>query len=190
MGAIGWYGPLIDLCEATSHVGDYVQLLVFVHRTRPFQKFKSLKGSLSRTDIQVGDNTRLFFNVTLWKKEMGSMVKAGDVVLLQNVTIVKYGGIIEAQSVLVSSLTTVVHSRQLLASEGINDQLAFPRVGETTKEKLKKLILWLQQDGLLLHQAQLLTCQKRQLVKNWKVNKEMKYQECISVSLVSSLTIS
>ncbi|KAK9134840.1 hypothetical protein Syun_014170 [Stephania yunnanensis] len=32
--------------------------------------------------------------------------------------------------------------------------------------------------------------QKRQLVKNWKVNKEMKYQECISVSLVSSLTIS
>ena len=33
--AIGWYGPLIDLSEASLHVGDFVQLLVFVHRSTP-----------------------------------------------------------------------------------------------------------------------------------------------------------
>lgn len=35
--AIGWYGPLIDLSEAALHVGDFVQLLVFVHRSTPVQ---------------------------------------------------------------------------------------------------------------------------------------------------------
>ncbi|KAF6155525.1 hypothetical protein GIB67_017880 [Kingdonia uniflora] len=35
MSLIGWYGSLIDLSRASSHMGDYVQLLVFVHRTRP-----------------------------------------------------------------------------------------------------------------------------------------------------------
>ncbi|KHN33874.1 hypothetical protein glysoja_021755 [Glycine soja] len=33
----GWYGPLIDLSIASSHVGDFIQLLVFVHRCFPVQ---------------------------------------------------------------------------------------------------------------------------------------------------------
>lgn len=37
--AIGWYGPLIDLCKASSYVGDYVQLVVFVHQFTPIQVF-------------------------------------------------------------------------------------------------------------------------------------------------------
>lgn len=35
--AIGWYGPLIDLSNAALHVGDFVQLLVLVHRSTPVQ---------------------------------------------------------------------------------------------------------------------------------------------------------
>lgn len=34
---IGWYGPLIDLSSAAFHVGDLVQLIVFVHRSTPLQ---------------------------------------------------------------------------------------------------------------------------------------------------------
>ncbi|KAK2999237.1 hypothetical protein RJ639_024257 [Escallonia herrerae] len=37
MAAMGWYGPLIDLSKASSHIGDYVQLLVLVHRSTPIQ---------------------------------------------------------------------------------------------------------------------------------------------------------
>lgn len=37
MAGMGWYGPLIDLSRASSHVGDYVQLLVFVHKSTPIQ---------------------------------------------------------------------------------------------------------------------------------------------------------
>lgn len=37
-----------------------------------------------RTDIQVGDDTRRFFNVSIWQKQMGSMAVAGDIVLLHS----------------------------------------------------------------------------------------------------------
>jgi hypothetical protein len=33
----GWYGPLIDLSTAPRHIGEFVQLLVFVHRCFPVQ---------------------------------------------------------------------------------------------------------------------------------------------------------
>ncbi|XP_034889146.2 uncharacterized protein [Populus alba] len=36
--AIGWYGPLVDLCKTDQHIGDIVQLLVFVHRSTPVQR--------------------------------------------------------------------------------------------------------------------------------------------------------
>ncbi|XWS15102.1 hypothetical protein CRYUN_Cryun35bG0065300 [Craigia yunnanensis] len=32
-----WYGPLIDLSKASHHVGNFVQLLGFVHRSTPVQ---------------------------------------------------------------------------------------------------------------------------------------------------------
>lgn len=114
MAAIGWYGPLIDLSQAASHRGDYVQLLVFVHTCRPIQVRPSLSLShlsatisspiqlflllqkhkssnanereppISRTDIHVGDDTRSYFSVSIWNKHMGSMISAGDIVLLQS----------------------------------------------------------------------------------------------------------
>jgi hypothetical protein len=41
-------------------------------------------GEVIRTDIQVGDDTLPFFSVSLWKKQMGTMVVAGDILLLQS----------------------------------------------------------------------------------------------------------
>lgn len=37
-----------------------------------------------RTDIQVGDDTRPFFGVSVWQKNMGSIISPGDVILLQS----------------------------------------------------------------------------------------------------------
>lgn len=41
-------------------------------------------GEVIRTDIQVGDDTLPFFSVSLWKKQMGTLVDAGDILLLQS----------------------------------------------------------------------------------------------------------
>ncbi|KDO80725.1 hypothetical protein CISIN_1g038805mg [Citrus sinensis] len=71
---IGWYGPLIDLSQAASHVGDFVvQLIVFVHCSTPVQVWT------------VGDETLPFFSVSLWQKLLRRqcVAFAGDVVLLQ-----------------------------------------------------------------------------------------------------------
>lgn len=118
-GAIGWYGPLIDLSKAASHIGDYVQLLVFVHRTTPVQ-YKMAKGGreVIRTDIQVGDDTRPFFHVSIWQKQMGSMAVAGDIILLQNVKITRFGDFVEARTIHCSSLQCLVHPCESLGSKG------------------------------------------------------------------------
>ncbi|XP_042486220.1 uncharacterized protein LOC122066483 isoform X2 [Macadamia integrifolia] len=190
MAAIGWYGPLIDLSKAVSHIGDYVQLLVFVHKSRPIQlivqRFKFPKeGELVRTDIQVGDDTRPFFSVSLWQKQIGSMVFAGDVILLQNVKVVRFGEFIEARTVQLSSLLRLVHPYELLISK--DDLLADCRVGKTTKGKLRRVIEWVQQVGSTVHVG-LHTYQRKKLLKNWKVHEDIKYVDCVSISEVSCLT--
>lgn len=41
-------------------------------------------GEIIRTDVQVGDDTRPRFIVSLWQKQMGSLAISGDVILLQS----------------------------------------------------------------------------------------------------------
>lgn len=41
-------------------------------------------GALLKTNIQVGDDTRPFFPVSIWQKHMGSMIVEGDIILLQS----------------------------------------------------------------------------------------------------------
>lgn len=112
MAAIVCYGPLIDLSKAASHIDEYVQLLVFVHNITPIQVFPLLlllstlsgfteayiyiylilqyklrrKGGAEviKTDIQVADDTRPFFPVTIWNKQLASTLLAGDIILLQS----------------------------------------------------------------------------------------------------------
>ncbi|XP_007018999.2 PREDICTED: uncharacterized protein LOC18592295 isoform X2 [Theobroma cacao] len=184
-----WYGPLIDLSKASHHVGHFVQLLVFVHRSTPLQYKLSKGGEIIRTDIQVGDDTRPFFSVTLWKKEMRSMVVAGDVVLLQNVKITKFRDIFQARTVDWSSLHRLVHPYNSLVSKGSVELVAECRVGIAAKEKLRKVIEWVQRTGYsALNNAEANNCQSRQLSRNWKLPEPNKFRDCPSLSEVLRLT--
>ncbi|KAI8004377.1 hypothetical protein LOK49_LG08G01641 [Camellia lanceoleosa] len=211
MAAIGWYGPLIDLSKASSHIGEYVQLLVFIHRSTPIQVSLSLSLSLSlkhcyllnyciykmakrggeviRTDIQVGDDTRRFFSVSIWQKQIGSMVFAGDIVLLQNVKITKFRDFVEARTIQCSSLQCLVHPSESLVSKGVEGIIGECRVGVRTKEKLRKVIEWVQQTGSTLCNVQLHKNQPmRQQSINWKVHEERGFQDFLSLLEVSHLT--
>ena len=43
---VSWYGPLIDLSEAASHVGGFVQLLAVVRRVLPHQVMRNPKSDI------------------------------------------------------------------------------------------------------------------------------------------------
>ncbi|KAG4969948.1 hypothetical protein JHK82_035643 [Glycine max] len=78
----GWYGPLIDLSTASSHV---------------------------------------------------------------DLKIVKYGNVVEARTVQWSSLLCLVHPYQSLLSKAVEELITGCRVGTTTKDKLRRVIKWVQQ---------------------------------------------
>ncbi|KAE9605873.1 hypothetical protein Lalb_Chr10g0101921 [Lupinus albus] len=190
--AFGWYGPLIDLRSASSHIGDFVQLLVFVHRSFLVQCKSSKGGHIMRTDIQVGDETTPYFGVSLWQKDMGSKIAAGDIVLLQNFKIAKYGDIIESRSVQWSSLSCLIHPYELLISKGVEELITgCPHVGTSTKVKLRKVIKWVQQYRSSICNIKLQCNQKIEgLPKNWKVVEERTPLDCFSLLEVSQLTSS
>uniref|UniRef100_A0A7N0TR21 Uncharacterized protein n=1 Tax=Kalanchoe fedtschenkoi TaxID=63787 RepID=A0A7N0TR21_KALFE len=166
--AIGWYGPLIDLSEASSHVTQFVQLLVFLHRCTPLQ---SVGGEAIRTHVQVGDETRPFFFVTLWGKAMASActLAPGDIILLQNVVIVKYGTSVEAKTVQQSSIVRLIHSSELLFFEGVEALMKHVRVGISTKEKFKRMIEWVHKTKPPIHSISRIHNHKDGLnAVNWK----------------------
>ncbi|GMH21833.1 hypothetical protein Nepgr_023676 [Nepenthes gracilis] len=185
-GAIGWCGPLIDLSAAPSHIGDYVQLVVFVHRSTPVQYKLSKGGTVIRTDIHVGDDTRPFFSVSLWGKQMGSLVSAGDIILLQNVRITRFANVIEARTVQYSSILSLVHPYEALFSKGMDDLVGSCRVGITVKEKTKKVIEWVQRSRPTFHD-ELQSLQKRRVPRNWKVHEEQISRKCYMLSEVLHL---
>lgn len=54
-------------------------------------QYKSWKGGeVVRKDIQVGDDTRPFFSISISQKHLCSTVVAGDVVLLQSIYFLIY----------------------------------------------------------------------------------------------------
>ncbi|CAH1443163.1 unnamed protein product [Lactuca virosa] len=142
MATIGWYGPLIDLSQASSHSGYFVQLLVLVHNTLPVQYKTSGGGKVIRTDIQVGDDTRRYFPVSIWQKHMESMLKPGNIILLQNVKVTQYGDVVEARTVQQSSIQCLVDGYEEIHSKGENNLIKVNHIGIATKEKLKKVVAW------------------------------------------------
>ncbi|EEF48363.1 hypothetical protein RCOM_1031520 [Ricinus communis] len=185
--AIGWYGPLIDLSKAASHIGDFVQLLVFVHRCSPIQYKLSKGGEVIRTDIQVGDDTLPYFSVSLWQKQMATLAVTGDVILLQNVKITKFGDIIEAKTVQFSSLHCLIHPYDLLFSKGVDDLVSECQVGNTTLEKLVKVVKWVQRAASSLYNIASNAFQKRQLPRNWKVVEQSEARDIFLLSQVLHL---
>ncbi|KAK2375773.1 hypothetical protein QL285_076641 [Trifolium repens] len=188
----GWYGPLIDLSTAPRHIGEFVQLLVFVHRCFPVQYKSSKTGrELTRIDIQVGDDTTPYFGVSLWQTQMESMVSAGDVVLLQNFMITKYGDAVEAKTVQWSSLLCLVHPLQSLISNDVEELITGCHIGITAKEKLRRVIKWVRQSRPTICNTNLhSTKQIEYRPRNWTVQEEREPQDCCSLIEVSHLTTS
>ncbi|XP_056693922.1 uncharacterized protein [Spinacia oleracea] len=179
---MGWYGPLIDLSAAASHVGDFVQFLVFVHRSNPIQ-YKSRRGRGSgnggevvRTDIDVGDESRPHFNITLWNSNLASQVFAGDIIFFRNVKVNSFGSIVEASSVHYSSILRLIHPYHSLLS----------RVIGTTKDKLTRVIHWIHQTRITL--CNQLNSKQVPAPRNWKEHQEQKPRECFSLSEVLHLS--
>ncbi|KGN54583.1 uncharacterized protein LOC101215044 [Cucumis sativus] len=189
MSVIGWYGPLIDLSEVALHVGDFVQLLVFIHRSTPVEYKLTNGGDLIRTDIKVADDTRSFFSVSLWQKKMAAAAIPGDVVLLQNVKLRKFGDSTEATTVHCSSLASIIHPYETLVSEGVDELTANCRVGLAAKEKLRKVVEWAKGAGSTFQNIRLPRDQKtNQFFRNWKLPAKEMSRDCLSLSEVSCLT--
>ncbi|XP_047321062.1 uncharacterized protein LOC124925137 [Impatiens glandulifera] len=188
--AIGWYGPLINLSAAASHLGDYVQLLVFVHRSTPIQYKLPKGGEVIRTDIQVGDDTRPIFPVSIWRKQMAHTVQSGSIILLENLRITKFGDTIEARTVQYSSLRCLFSNIESFGSKGVDDMVKDCRVGLCTKEKLKKVVEWVQRKGYTLIRSVKSYTHKEgiQQPANWKVLEERESQDFLSLLEVSLLT--
>ncbi|KAJ8762778.1 hypothetical protein K2173_022907 [Erythroxylum novogranatense] len=184
--AIGWYGPLIDLSAVASHIGGFVQLIVFVHRSTPYKVCAG--GEVMRTDIMVGDDTRPFFSVVLWQKRLASNTFPGDVVLLQNVKIRRFGNVVEATSVDCSSVILLIHPFQLLLSKGVDDLLEGCRLGKSGLEKLGNVIRWVQKSGSLLYNNRLCSFEpNKKLPRNWKLPEQTEALNFLSLSEVSHL---
>ncbi|GMN39670.1 hypothetical protein TIFTF001_008902 [Ficus carica] len=182
--AVGWYGPLIDLSRACNHVGDFVQLLVFIHPSTPLQYKLWKEGEVVRNDIHVGDDTRPFFPVSIWHKHLASMAVSGHVVLLQNVKITKYGDVLEGRAIHCSSLLPLIHPYQTLVSKGLDELVAECRVGITVKEKLRKVLEWVKRAGSAFCNIQ---PHCHEFSRNWKLPEERKSKDCCLLSEVIRL---
>ncbi|KAL6492868.1 hypothetical protein OROGR_032627 [Orobanche gracilis] len=184
--AIGWYGPLVDLSKASSYIGGYVQLLVYVHRSTPVQyKISRNGGEVVRMDILVGDETRSYFPVTIWQKQMGSQVSAGHVYLLQNLEITRFGDVVEARAIHCSSLQCLLRPDDFVATNGLDKVIEECRVGITARDKLQKVVQWLQQARLVHCRGALNYYEgnhRGQIKVNWKVHEEMRSQDISSLS--------
>ncbi|KAJ0984506.1 hypothetical protein J5N97_002862 [Dioscorea zingiberensis] len=182
MAAIGWYGPLIDLSEAASHLDDFVQLLVFVHRSQAIQKSNgSSKGKLLKFDIQVGDNTRSYFPVSVWQKHLWSTIVAGDIIFLQNVKIVKFRDVLEASTVQVTGVQVLVNFQRFATIKGNTEVILKCSLGERTSEKLRRVVEWVQlTESATLHLQPV--NEKCHPAKNWKLHEEKVMQKYLSIS--------
>lgn len=178
---MGWYGPLIDLSAASSHVGDLVQLLVFVHRSTPCQYKLRGGGQVLRTDIDVGDETRPKFCISLWNKHLASSVSAGDILLFRNVKVTTF----EARTVDYSSILRLIHPSSQLLSRGVDDLVSSCPVLGAAKDKLRRVIQWV--TSTLSNQ---LNFQQTPASQNWKVEQPLNHRQCLLLSQVLHLSTS
>ncbi|XP_020579534.1 uncharacterized protein LOC110024099 isoform X3 [Phalaenopsis equestris] len=189
--AIGWYGPLIDLSRASSHVGDMVQLLVFVQRSQPIEKIiASSRRPILMTNIQVGDDTMPYFVVSVWHKYIGTMIVPGVVILLQNVKIVKFREVLQATTLQISSLTVLAHGSHLITSKDSDQLIAHLQLGGTTREKYSKVIHWIQHTESAMYFVRKTDGDQQssvQVPKNWKSPEDPKPRNILSITDVLCL---
>ncbi|XP_052152871.1 uncharacterized protein LOC127771088 [Oryza glaberrima] len=178
-GVVSWYGPLIDLSAAAGHLGGFVQLLASVRRVLPHQEQNAADGrAFQKTMLEVGDDTRSRFCVSLWPKR-GSSVLADDVLLLQNIKIVEFRNGLEGRASQISAVQVLLNSKDLVKQSGIDELMINCKVGDNTRSKLRRVVewAWMQHNKCTLSE----NCHKVRL-KNWKDEKEKESGNFLSIS--------
>lgn len=188
---MSWYGPLIDLSAAAGHVGGLVQLLASVRRVLPHQEQNAATGrTYERVILEVGDDTRSNFSVSLWSNSTSSTIVAGDVVLLQNIKIIEFRNGLEGRATQTSAVQVLLNSKDLAPPEGIDELIINCKVGAATRSKLRRLSEW------ILHTKR--ACREnlhQVMLKNWKEKTEnnsadLSISELISQSKPCNFNIS
>ncbi|CAO2035260.1 unnamed protein product [Urochloa humidicola] len=165
---VSWYGPLIDLSAAASHVDGFVQLLVAVRRVIPHQEQNAATGrTYQKTIVEVGDDSRSSFCVSLWSSKQSSDIIAGDVLLMQNIKIVEFRSGLEGRASQISAVQVLLNSKELMNPQG--ELIASSKVGDATKSKLRRVMDWSLSTKCALGESH----QQLQVTsKNWKEAKE------------------
>ncbi|CAL5031745.1 unnamed protein product [Urochloa decumbens] len=184
---VSWYGPLIDLSAAASHVGGFVQLLAAVRRVLPHQEQNAATGrTYQKTIVEVGDDSRSSFCVSLWSSKQSSDIIAGDVLLMQNIKIVEFRNGLEGRASQISAVQVMLNSKDLLSPEGIGELIASSKVGDATKSKLRRVIECVRTKCALGESHQ----QLQVTTKNWKEAKEKESTGSLCISeLLSQRTL-
>uniref|UniRef100_A0A0D9W5N3 Uncharacterized protein n=1 Tax=Leersia perrieri TaxID=77586 RepID=A0A0D9W5N3_9ORYZ len=127
--------------------------------------------------LEVADDTRSSFCVSLWPKH-GSSVLAGDVLLLQNIKIVEFRNGLEGRASQISAVQVFLNSKDL-KERGIDELIDNCKVGDNTRSKLRRVVewAWMQHNKCALAE----NCHKATL-KNWKDRKEKELGEFLSIS--------
>ncbi|CAN6235196.1 unnamed protein product [Urochloa humidicola] len=177
---VSWYGPLIDLSAAASHVGGFVQLLAAVRRVLPHQEQNAATGRTYRkTIVEVGDDTRSSFCVSLWSSKQSSDMIAGDVLLMQNIKIVEFRNGLEGRASQISAVQVLLNSKDLMNPQGIGELIASSKVGDATKSKLRRVMEWTLRTKCALGESH----QQLQVTsKNWKEAKEKESTGSLCIS--------
>uniref|UniRef100_K3Y7V9 Uncharacterized protein n=1 Tax=Setaria italica TaxID=4555 RepID=K3Y7V9_SETIT len=167
---VSWYGPLIDLSAAASHVGGFVQLLAAVRRVLPHQEQNAATGrTYQKTIVEVGDDSRSSFCVSMWSSKQSSDIIAGDVLLMQNIKIVEFRNGLEGRASQISAVQVLLNSKDLMN----------PEVGDVPKAKLRRVTEWTLRTKCALGESN----QQLQVTsKNWKEAKEKESTDFLCIS--------
>ncbi|KAF8703290.1 hypothetical protein HU200_032082 [Digitaria exilis] len=178
--AVSWYGPLIDLSAAASHVGGFVQLLAAVRRVLPHQEQNAATGrTYQKTIVEVGDDTRSSFCASLWSSKHNSCIVAGDVLLMQNIKIVEFRNGLEGRASQISAVQVLLNSKDLMNTEALGELVASCKVGDATKSKLRRVAEWTLCTKRALGES---NQQVKAMAKNWTEAKEKESTDLLCVS--------
>uniref|UniRef100_A0A803L0A9 Uncharacterized protein n=2 Tax=Chenopodium quinoa TaxID=63459 RepID=A0A803L0A9_CHEQI len=148
------------------------------------------RGELIRSDISVGDETRPTFSITLWNNNLASSISAGDILFFRNVKVCSYAGMLQATSVEYSSILCLIHPFHSLLSQGEDDLLTTCRLVGTAKDKLRRVIQWVQRTRSTLSYQQPNFHHTTPAPRNWNVHQEQKPRQCFLLSQVLHLSTS
>lgn len=73
--------------------------------------------------LEVGDDTRSSFCLSLWSKHGSSSIVAGDVLLLQNIKIVEFRNGVEGRASQISAVQVLLNSKDLTQPTGDVEEL-------------------------------------------------------------------